>query len=414
MTRLISPPPTVADLEQLVEDTLEEPLEDLQNNQQPSTTTRSSRWETRKRVLSPRATAIACIAAALLAAVAVTTVYTQYTVWHTTSFLRATTTSGGAFAKVTQLPNVTATIGGLMTTRDGSLYFSEYADLHSKIGRLFPDRTLAEFPIPSADGARVSEIVGTTGGPDGNLWFAVTNGFAGLTYRSSIIRMTPDGTQTVFPLPSPVGTSRLLFAADGALWFSEGIKLGRMTLDGHVTDYPVEAPGTLGTTGIADMCLGPDGALWYTWFHSNHIGRMTLDGKVQDFAVPQDGVRITTGPDGALWYSESEPATAGHGGVQLRAGFLGRITTAGVASEVPITPSLQIDDMVNGPDGAIWFSAFDQTDSTLKLGHLSARGDVNVYPTQEYGTVSALAAAPGTIWMLNGSENTIWRYRLQA
>jgi hypothetical protein len=63
-----------------LEDTLEETMaegHDLRD-QPPPTTARSSGWGDRKRALSPRATAIAGIAAALILAVVATTIYTQF------------------------------------------------------------------------------------------------------------------------------------------------------------------------------------------------------------------------------------------------------------------------------------------------------------------------------------------------
>jgi virginiamycin B lyase len=390
---------------------LEESMMNGEQDDKPTVTRLSPRWNVRRRVLSPRATAIAGIAAALILAVVATTIYTQFAARRTTS-PAATTTTKSAFSKVIKLPNSAAAIGGLTITSDGSLWFTEYADLRSKIGRLSADGTLTEFPVPSPDRAIHSGVGDMTLGPDGTLWFEKTDGFAGQTYLTSIIRMTPDGAMTTFPLPSNVSALRLLFGPDGALWFSEGSTLGRLATDGHLSGYPVPTP--LQNDQIVSLCIGPDGALWYTWFRSNHIGRMTLDGTGQDFTAPYIGGRIIKGPDGALWFTELLPIDQRDQYAYGRKGFIGRITTSGVYTEMPINPNLVVSDIIAGPDGAIWFSAFDPADSTLKLGRLSASGDVTLYSTNEYGTAGALAAAPGTIWMLEGGSNTLWRYRLPA
>jgi virginiamycin B lyase len=392
---------------------LEDSMMNGEQDDNPTVTRLSPRWNVRRRALSPRATAIAGIAAALILAVVTTTIYTQFAAWRTTS-PSAISTAGSAFAKVITAPNAS---GGLTITSDGSLWFTEYADLHSKVGRLSPDGKLTEFPVPSPDRAKHAGVGVMTLGPDGNLWFGFTvstdQGY--LSLNSSIIRMTSDGAMTTFPLRPHVPAYRLIVGPDKALWFSEGNKLGRMTTGGQFMEYPVLVPESAPGNGqISDLCVGPDGALWYTWFLSNHIGRMTLDGKAQNFAVPYQASAITSGPDGALWYSQSEPSTTDPAGSVLRAGFVGHLTSAGVASEVPITPSLQASDLIKGPDGAMWFSATDRTDSTLKLGRLSASGDVKVYSTKEYGTGGLLAAAPGAIWMLNRGNSTLWRYRLPA
>ena len=397
-----------------LEDTLEETMAEG-TNQQPPTTARSSRWGGRKRAPGPRATAIASIAAALILAVVSTTIYTQFAARHTTPSPVATTTVGGSFAKVITASNTT---GGLSITSDGSLWFTEYADLHSKIGRFSPDGKLTELPVPYPDNAKHAGVGDMVVGPDGNLWFESTSSpnqdYSGFT--SSIIRMTLDGAMTAFPLPVYVEANPLVVGPDKALWFGENEtnKLERMTIDGHVTEFPVVYPLPLMKgDSITSLCIGPEGALWYTWFRSNQIGRMTLDGKSQNFAVPYHASAITSSSDGALWYVQSEPTTSDPG-TTIRAGFIGHITTAGAASEVQITPSLQVTDVVKGPDGAMWFSAVDKTDSTLKLGRRSASGDVKVYSTDEFSSYSSIAAAPGAIWMLNGGDNTFWRYRLSA
>jgi len=389
---------------------LEESMMNGEQDETPTVTRLSPRWNVRRRVLSPRATAIAGIAAALILAVVATTIYTQFAARRTTS-PAATTTTKSAFSKVIKLPNSAAVIGGLTITSDGSLWFTEYADLHSKIGRLSADGTLTEFPVPSPDRAKHAGVGDMTFGPDGNLWFGFTVS-TDQTYLTSIIRMTPSGAMTTLPLPSNIPALRLLFGPDGALWFSEGSTLGRLATNGHLSEYPVPTP--LQNDQIVSLCIGSDGALWYTWFRSNHIGRMTLDGKGQDFTAPYIGGRIIKGPDGALWFTEVLPVAQWDQYVHERTGFIGRMTLSGVYNEIPINLNLVVSDIIAGPDGAIWFSAFDPADSTLKLGRLSASGDVTLYSTNEYGTAGSLAVAPGAIWMLEGGSNTLWRYRLPA
>jgi virginiamycin B lyase len=390
---------------------LEESMMNGEQDDKPTVTRLSPRWNVRRRVLNPRTTAIAGLAAALILAVVATTIYTQFAARRTTQ-PAATTTTKSAFSKVIKLPNPTANIVGLATGRDGSLWFAEYVELHNKIGRLSLDGTLTEFPVPSADRAIHSGVGDMTLGPDGNLWFKKTDGFAGQTYLTSIIHMTPDGAMTTFPLPSNVSAFRLLFGPDGALWFSEGSTLGRLATDGHLSEYPVPTP--LQNDQIVSLCIGSDGALWYTWFRSNHIGRMTLDGKGQDFTAPYIGGRIIKGPDGALWFTEVLPVAQWDQYVHGRTGFIGRMTLSGVYIEVPINPRLDVSDIIAGPDGAIWFSAFDQADSTVKLGRLTTTGDVMLFSTNEFGRPGFLTVTAGAIWMLDGGNNTLWRYRLPA
>jgi hypothetical protein len=75
-----------------------------------------------------------------------------------------------------------------------------------------------------------------------------------------------------------------------------------------VTDYTgtrIDAPD-----GIA---VGPDGALWFTNFHSDSIGRITTAGVVSNYRdqaiyFPEG---ITAGPDGAIWFANFERNSIG-------------------------------------------------------------------------------------------------------
>jgi Streptogramin lyase len=180
-----------------------------------------------------------------------------------------------------------------------------------------------------------------------------------------------------------------------------------MTLDGHLTEYPIVTPEK---AEIGDLCLGPDGALWYTWYRSNHIGRMTLDGQAQDFVVPYAGSLITSGPDGALWYSQTEPTTGDP--IALRAGSIGRITTGGATNELLIPPSLRARYLIKGVDGAIWFTVYPS--ETITVGRITTSGEVKIIDSKESGQPSILATAKGAIWVLDSGNNTLWRYRLPA
>ncbi len=152
-------------------------------------------------------------------------------------------------------------------------------------------------------------------GPDGNLWFTDNT-------SSQIGRMTPSGQITEFPLPNanfndsffvPVGIAA---GPDDNLWFTEcdsygqgGCKIGRITPQGKVTEFPLPASSAFNEAG--SIIAGPDGNLWFTGCArsqdpcNDQIGRITPGGKITDFSVPSsDGPiqAITAGPDGNLWF----------------------------------------------------------------------------------------------------------------
>jgi hypothetical protein len=80
---------------------------------------------------------------------------------------------------------------------------------------------------------------------------------------------------------------------DGNLWFTEevGNRLGRITPQGVVTEFPVGSGGNFGVTEIA---AGPTGDLWYTGSSTNVIGRVSLDPLVSTGAASAIGSTTAT------------------------------------------------------------------------------------------------------------------------
>ncbi len=71
---------------------------------------------------------------------------------------------------------------------------------------------------------------------------------------------------------------------DGAIWFTEmwANKIGRITLDGKLTEYPLPTPAA----SPRGICAGPDGALWFTEAFSMKLGRITVDGAISELPIP--------------------------------------------------------------------------------------------------------------------------------
>ena len=93
-------------------------------NNRPTTTVPSPRMETPRRGLSPRATAIAAIAAALILVIIAATIFTQLAVRRTPH--PAATATPSAINKIA-LPNANARqISQMTTAPDGSLWFTDF------------------------------------------------------------------------------------------------------------------------------------------------------------------------------------------------------------------------------------------------------------------------------------------------
>ena len=98
--------------------------------------------------------------------------------------------------------------------------------------------------------------------------------------------------------PTNGGPLGITVGSDGALWYTRPAKdtIGRVTMDGHITERKVLAPVVEATW----ITTGPDGALWLT--DESGVGRMGLDGS---FSQVWSGLSypsaIASGPDGRLW-----------------------------------------------------------------------------------------------------------------
>ena len=149
------------------------------------------------------------------------------------------------------------------------------------------------------------------------------------------------GTQ---PYYSAVPTKALLVGPDGNVWFPTSSGLMAQLSPGE------EQPRvfSLSSSYVDDLCMGPDGALWFTDGRRHQIGRMELRGKLQAFDLPfgSGPTAIVKGPDGALWFTEE-------GGDKI-----GRMTVKGELTHqfpIPTTGGLPHALTVDGKDN-IWFT----------------------------------------------------------
>ena len=115
----------------------------------------------------------------------------------------------------------------------------------------------------------------------------------------------------------------------------------------QIVEFPLPTTAAL-PDGIA---AGPDGALWFTEFNGNKIGRITTAGVVTEVVIPfpatltptpQD---IAAGPDGNLWFTE------------YNGNRIGRVTVQGTVTSftVPTKPA-SLHGIAAGPDGNVWFA----------------------------------------------------------
>ena len=159
---------------------------------------------------------------------------------------------------------------------DGNLWFTEQNS--DEVARFTasadPLATLTEFPTGAG-----TEPYSITSGPDGALWSV----FGG---SDRVARISTAGVVTASYDVSAAGSNAQGIATgpDGNLWIADqaGNTISSLTVGGAITVYPLPNVGSAPTMPVG----GPDGALWFT--ESNRIGRLDLtpDPTTTTTAVP--------------------------------------------------------------------------------------------------------------------------------
>ena len=169
----------------------------------------------------------------------------------------------------------------------GDVWFAERGT--GKVGRIMPNGAITEFSLPK----RTAVPMGIVFAPDSNLY--ITEGGS-----NAIARLNPTNGQIVeFAVPTANSTTQSgALGPDGAIWFIErsAAKIGRMTLDGNFTEYPL-AKGAFPNR----IVTGPDGALWFTELMAGKLGRITTGGALTEYPIAGGPVGIAVGKDGQLY-----------------------------------------------------------------------------------------------------------------
>jgi len=235
-------------------------------------------------------------------------------------------------------------------------------------------------------------------GPDGALWF---------TENGKIGRITTTGALREFALPTGHNASSLTSGPDGALWFTEPTNqaVGRITTSGLISETKV--PGAC-ATGYScptsprpiGIVTGSDGALWIiepifsrvlNRTSAAKLLRLTTDGAFTEFAIPGGVSKVTTpnpgsiarGSDGAVWFTDSFERS------------IWRATTSGALSSFPTNLGAPVK-ITAGPDGAMWFTA-------AQLGRITTAGVVTSFTVPSGPNGSSLGAIAslwdGALWL---------------
>ncbi len=215
---------------------------------------------------------------------------------------------------------------------------------------------IQEYPVPTA--SSFPEGVAVT--PNGTAWFVESSG-------NKIGEVTAGGSFTEYPVPSqPAGSGSLqgiAVGADGNLWFTTASYIGRMTLSGSFTFFPIVAD-----SDAYDITPGPDGNVWFTTVE-DQVGYVTPAGAVTYFSLGSglSGISprfITAGP-GGLWFTGTGWPSGN---------YLYQVSTGGALTQYVLPSGWSLSDITTGADGRVWFG-----NSANSLTAMTATGTYTTY-----------------------------------
>jgi streptogramin lyase len=288
-----------------------------------------------------------------------------------------------------------ASAGAMAAGADGNVWFADTGQ--RAVGRITPSGAVTEFALSTAIGAPY----GIGAGPDGNIWVTTNSGGG---RQDSIVRITPAGAITSFQAGTRTGgffgtgPESIATGPDGNLWFPEFFanRIGRMTPAGTLTEFPIPTPDSAPRGIVA----GPDGNVWFveSAVQRSAIARVSTAGVVTEFPLGGNATDqfapggIVVGPDGNLWFNQSRPMAP--------QGEIGRMTLDGVVTLVELPKGSRPDGIANGPDGNFWFTDW----GTNTIGRMSLSGAVREFalPTRSKRPAGIVAGADGRMWFTEG------------
>lgn len=270
---------------------------------------------------------------------------------------------------------------------------------------------VVEYPVGTNPNL-VNSLYGITAGPDGNVWFTDSAGDA-------IGKITPEGVVTEFPVEAPAGDviNGITRAADGSLVFTESQdSLGRMTTGGQVTQIPIDPTGQALDQVPTAITTAPDGSIWWVDSGLAAVGELTAGGVVHVYELPMptqaafglSGLNaIAIGPDGNIWATDSSN----------QGDFIDKITASGQITTYSLPGGTGPSGIVAGPDGNLWVteggsdsiavvSTSGQVLHTYQvpggggaLQSITLGSDNNLYFTEELGNIGEITVA-GTVTVI--------------
>jgi virginiamycin B lyase len=198
---------------------------------------------------------------------------------------------------------------GLAIDAAGHAWYTEAPK--QRISRASTDGTIASFALATP----VARLGRLAVAPNGDVWFAETSLVSVTQLREG--RLTRHVLGSLTPTaPMDAAPFGIAVSPEGHAWatLQNANKLMRISASGEKTAFDVPTRGS----GLGDVAVGADGAVWFTEIAANKIGRFAA-GRFEEFTVPTPSAGLTglaVAPDGAAWFTELRGHRLGrvHGG----------------------------------------------------------------------------------------------------
>ena len=283
---------------------------------------------------------------------------------------------------------------GIAAGADGYIWFTELTN--NTIGKIpVGGSPITEFPIPTSSTQPQEIAPGPTG--DQQMWF-------GETYTNEVGSI--DTATGVIHQHNISGSNPQALVAVGStgMWTALNSSNNVYAFDTNGTPAPTQ-PASLPSTAPAPagITVGSDSNVWVTAYGTGQIFQFSpmsfalLNTYNAPGGAAAQPLNITSGSDGALWFTE------------YNHGDIGRITTAGVTSTVPIPgPSSGPYAIASGPvaDGGVWFTM----PTTGAIGRIDPVSHLLIVYTHSGTAGYGITAGPdGNIWFTDSVNGNIVR-----
>lgn len=255
------------------------------------------------------------------------------------------------------LPSVVLRAWRIAAGGDGNLWFAyEGRTPHvPRIGRITPGGEFTGLRL----GRHIGFVRSLAPGPGGGMWFTATYWIGGRQY-GEVGRISLRGDIKRFTLGPDTHPAAIVTGPDTNLWFIDEARrapaIVRLTPAGNVTRFPLPSRQWIPRSIIA----GPDHRLWFGTIsasgspgQSNRIGRISVTGKMKLFSVPGTrGTRaLAAGPGKAVSFT-----------TEMKSGRtqIGSIAPSGNLIEVKCLDQaceLVPNALAIGEEGSLWFAA---------------------------------------------------------